>query len=371
MKHNPEIMGKYGNRDRVDQDPGEANAAIHVRCPLTYLPLTRFKMFGRRANVLKPTVAREPHPFSSLPLPLHRRVEPAHYHCRLAGRLDAHSPPCTRSGNAAAATTAQARTPSPLALRLDVTGCRAPHAFALSGPWAAPARTESAAAATTARARHTPAAFVILEDKKMHNDGDILHIEAENVPHLNGPGRGPLASRVSCAAVGITHLVGITGTIQVRHLDTFDGRHKLAIIGVRRARRGTAGVCAVRSGDDKRRRLPVDKQHAGSDVRNASLQRTVCRARAVVAAAALSVRAGAAHGPEIVERVAMVFVLEQWWLRLRSPSACTAASARRVVRRDGNGSGQARRVGAKVVGGKKMGEAVLSQSHAPNSARAR
>lgn len=50
----------------------------------------------------------------------------------------------------------------------------------------------------------------------------------------------------------------------------------------------------------------------------------------------------------------------------------TAASARRVVRRDGNGSGQARRVGAKVVGGKKkVGEAVLSQSHAPNSARAR
>ncbi|KAJ7213966.1 hypothetical protein GGX14DRAFT_392738 [Mycena pura] len=44
---------------RVDQDPGEANAAIHVRCPdmLAYLPLTRFKMFGRRANVLKPTVA--------------------------------------------------------------------------------------------------------------------------------------------------------------------------------------------------------------------------------------------------------------------------------------------------------------------------
>ncbi|KAJ7189294.1 hypothetical protein GGX14DRAFT_408931 [Mycena pura] len=36
--------------------------------------------------------------------------------------------------------------------------------------------------------QYVPAAFVILEDKKMHNDGDILHIEAENVLHLNGPG---------------------------------------------------------------------------------------------------------------------------------------------------------------------------------------
>ncbi|KAJ7203356.1 hypothetical protein GGX14DRAFT_699010, partial [Mycena pura] len=88
---------------------------------------------------------------------------------------------CTRSGNVAAATTCQARTPSPLALRLDVTGCRAPHAFALAGPWAAPARTGSAAAATTARARRTRAACLRAAggvchpgDKKVHNDGDIV-----------------------------------------------------------------------------------------------------------------------------------------------------------------------------------------------------
>ncbi|KAJ7208274.1 hypothetical protein GGX14DRAFT_395930 [Mycena pura] len=44
-----------------------------------------------------------------------------------------------------------------------------------------------------------------------------------------------------------------------------------------RRRRGICTACAaggVRRADDKRRRPPVDKQHAGSDVRNAGLRRT-------------------------------------------------------------------------------------------------